>query len=63
MAEVRWFTAKEIGDAVSHDEIRLPPPVSIAHQLIADWYHQQCGEHLETLVRQAGSWLSRKGLK
>lgn len=63
MEEVRWFTAKEMRDAVTRDEVRLPPPVSIAYQLIADWYHRQCGEDLEVLIRQAGSWHSRKGLK
>jgi NAD+ diphosphatase len=63
MEEVRWFSAAEMKAMVSSDEIRLPPPVSIAYQLIADWYHQQCGENLEALVRQAGSWLGRKGLR
>ena len=43
--------------------LRLPPPVSIAFQLVADWYRQQSGEDLEQLVRAAGSWLSRKVLK
>jgi len=63
MEEVRWFSAVEMKAMVSGDEIRLPPPVSIAYQLIADWYHQQCGENLEALVRKAGSWLGRKGLR
>jgi NAD+ diphosphatase len=63
MEEVRWLTAEEITSAVTNDEIRLPPPVSIAFQLIADWYQQQCGEDLEVLVRHAGSWLGRKGIK
>jgi len=63
MEEVRWLTAEEMASAVTIDEIRLPPPVSIAFQLIADWYQQQCGEDLEVLVRNAGSWLGRKGIK
>lgn len=63
MEEVRWFTAKDMEIAVTRDEIRLPPPVSIAHQLIANWYYQQCGENLGMLIQQAGSWHSHKGLK
>jgi hypothetical protein len=63
MEEVRWFTAKDVEGAVTRDEVRLPPPVSIAYQLIADWYHHQCGGNLGNLMRQTGSWPGRKGLK
>jgi len=61
MAEVRWFTADGLESAIDADEIRLPPPVSIAFQLIADWYQQACGRDLEPLVRAAGSWRTRSG--
>jgi NAD+ diphosphatase len=63
MAEVRWFTTDEMADAVRRDEVRLPPPVSIAFQLVSDWYEQQCGGDLASLVARSGSWLSRKGIK
>jgi len=63
MEEVRWITAEGLDAAVASDEIRLPPPVSIAFQLIADWYQQQCGKDLKNLVRNAGSWSRRKGIK
>jgi len=63
MEELRWLTTQEMEAAVANDEVRLPPPVSIAFQLIADWYRQQCGKDLRKLAREAGSWLSRKGLK
>ena len=59
MSEVRWFTASQLKSAIETDEIRLPPPVSIAFQLIADWYQQACGQDLEPLVRAAGSWRTR----
>lgn len=59
LAEVRWFSVEELERAVETDEIRLPPPVSIAFQLISDWYQQQCGRDLEPLVRRAGSWQQR----
>jgi NAD+ diphosphatase len=49
--EARWVTAKELRQAVADDDIRLPPPVSIAFRLIADWYRAQCGESLEELVK------------
>ena len=63
MEELRWLTTREMEAAVTSDEVRLPPPVSIAFQLIADWYQQQCGKDLGKLARDAGSWHSRKGLK
>jgi NAD+ diphosphatase len=63
MEEVRWFTARELTDAVERDEVRLPPPVSIAFQLIADWYHQRCEGDLASLVENSGSWHVRKGIK
>jgi len=63
MEEVRWLTAPDLEAALREDDIRLPPPVSIAFRLIADWYQQQSGEDLERLVSAAGSWLSHKGIR
>jgi len=60
MAELRWFTAADLDAAIEADEVRLPPPVSIAFRLIADWYQQACGRDLEPLVRGAGSWRQEK---
>jgi NAD+ diphosphatase len=59
MTEVRWLTASELEAAVISDEVRLPPPVSIAFRLIADWYRRVCGGDLEPLVRSAGNWRAR----
>jgi NAD+ diphosphatase len=61
--ELRWLTAAEIEHAVQSDELRLSPPVSIAFQLLAEWYHKQSGKDLGSLVRNAGSWLDRKGIR
>jgi NAD+ diphosphatase len=58
-----WLTATELRDAVRSDRVRLPPPLSIAFRLIAEWFTAQCGEDLEPLVRNAGGWLPRKRLK
>lgn len=63
LEELRWYTAKELTQAVKSDEIRLSPPVSIAYQLIADWYQQQGAGDLAPLVEQAGSWHARKSIK
>ena len=63
MEELRWFTAGQLAEAIRQDEIRVPPPVSIAFRLISDWYERQCGDDLEALVRAAGSWQARKGIK
>jgi NAD+ diphosphatase len=46
IAEARWFSREDLRRALAADEIRLPPPVSIAHRIIESWY----GERLP------GSW-------
>jgi NAD+ diphosphatase len=61
MEQLLWLTAAELDLAITADEVRLPPPVSIAFRLIADWYQHACGQDLEPLVRSAGSWLRRDG--
>jgi NAD+ diphosphatase len=38
IAEARWFSRAELRAAIEHGEVLLPPPVSIAHQIIASWY-------------------------
>jgi len=38
IAEARWFTREDLLAAVSAREVLLPPPVSIAHQIIVSWY-------------------------
>jgi NAD+ diphosphatase len=43
--EARWFSRDELRAAMAAGEIRLPPPVSIAHRIIEAWY----GEELPTL--------------
>lgn len=59
MAELRWFTPDELDAAIAADEVRVPPPVSIAFRLIAGWYRQVCGRDLEPLVRSAAGWSPR----
>lgn len=63
MEQLRWQTAEELRHAVENDIVRVPPPVSIAFRLIADWYRKQCGGSLEDVARNAGSWAPRKGIK
>lgn len=60
MEELLWHTPSGLRQAIESDELRVPPPVSIAFRLIADWYRDRCGEDLEALVRNAGSWVRRK---
>ena len=38
IAEARWFSRTELGEAAATGEVLLPPPVSIAHQIIRTWY-------------------------
>ena len=50
---VRWVTVSELEAAVLEGSVRLPPPVSIAFRLLADWYFKRCGRDLEHFVRKA----------
>jgi NAD+ diphosphatase len=52
LEEVRWFTTDELGEAVKDGSILLSPPVSIAFQLLADWFRKQGGGDLEALCRE-----------
>jgi NAD+ diphosphatase len=40
ITEANWFSRAELGAAIAAGTIRLPPPVSIAHQIIRSWYGQ-----------------------
>jgi NAD+ diphosphatase len=63
MESLLWLNPAELVAALRSDAVRLPPPVSIAFQLISGWYREQCGGDLEALVRDAGSWLERKRIE
>jgi NAD+ diphosphatase len=41
IAEARWFSRDELRAALAARELLLPPPVSIAHQLIQSWYGEE----------------------
>ena len=38
IAEAYWFSRAGLAAAIASGEIRLPPPVSIAHRIIESWY-------------------------
>jgi len=38
IAEAYWFSRDELRARVESGDIRLPPPVSIAHKIIESWY-------------------------
>jgi len=38
IAEAHWYSRAELRAAIDSGSLRLPPPVSIAHQLIQSWY-------------------------
>jgi NAD+ diphosphatase len=63
MTELRWFDPPALARAIERDEIRVPPPVSIAFRLIADWYRRACGEALEDRVPGTASWAPRERLE
>jgi NAD+ diphosphatase len=43
LAEARWFSRAELVRAVHREDVILPPPVSIAWQLITDWLAESPG--------------------
>jgi NAD+ diphosphatase len=38
ITDARWFTRRELKDAVDKGEVLLPSGVSIARKLVEDWY-------------------------
>jgi NAD+ diphosphatase len=38
IAETAWFSRAEFRAAAERDELRIPPRISVAHHLIADWF-------------------------
>jgi NAD+ diphosphatase len=38
IAEAHWYSRADLAAAVASGELRLPPPVSIAHHIIEAWY-------------------------
>jgi NAD+ diphosphatase len=38
IAEAHWFSRDELRASIASGEIRVPPPVSIAHRIIESWY-------------------------
>ena len=38
IAEADWYSREELRAAIGSGQIRLPPPVSIAHRIIQSWY-------------------------
>jgi len=41
IGSARWFSRDELRAALAAREVLLPPPVSIAHQLIQSWYGEE----------------------
>lgn len=53
LCDARWFDADELVAAVSERRIVLPPPVSVSHELIADWLRRTAGLELAALVAES----------
>jgi NAD+ diphosphatase len=43
IAEAHWFSREDLRASIASGEIRLPPPVSIAHRIIESWYGAALG--------------------
>lgn len=51
LADARWFGVGELVDGVRRGRLRLPPPLSVSHELIAGWLRAQSGLELGELQR------------
>ena len=52
LEDIRWFSVKEIPQLLIRGEIFMPNRVSIAFQLVSEWYRQQTGEDLAALIEK-----------
>ncbi len=53
LEELLWFNPAELTRAVLDGDVLLSAPVSIAFQLLAEWFRKQGGGDLEEINRQA----------
>ena len=52
LEDVRWFSRA----AIAAGEILLPPPTSISHRLIAQWFDAHGSEPLAAITARSGPW-------
>jgi NAD+ diphosphatase len=50
LEDARWFTPDDIRRELEANRLRLSPRLSIAFRLISDWYTEQTGESLISLI-------------
>ena len=50
LEDVRWFSREEFKEAVERGVIRLPSRISIAYQLIRDWFDAESPVRLVDLA-------------
>lgn len=50
LADARWFSVDDLVAGVGSGELLLPPPLSVSHELIADWLRRQSGLELAELA-------------
>jgi NAD+ diphosphatase len=55
LEDARWFSRAQIAGG----EILLPPPTSISHRLIAEWFDADWPEPLAAITSRSTSWVSR----
>jgi NAD+ diphosphatase len=55
LEDARWFSKREMKEAIENGSLRLPPPVSIAYRLIEDWYDGDQPGALKDIITSAKS--------
>ena len=48
IAEAAWFSRDDLVAAIASRDVALPPPLSVAHQLISDWMGREIPEATDT---------------
>jgi NAD+ diphosphatase len=50
LEDARWFSRKELKEAIEHGAMKLPTKISIAYRLIEDWYDSGGNGSLRNIV-------------
>lgn len=50
LVDARWFSPVELKEAVENGSVLLPPPISVAFHLLADWFNGQTSISLSELA-------------
>lgn len=63
IVEAQWLTVEELNNGLAEGTVVLPPLVSIAFRLVADWYRHNGGGDLEAACRRLRRQRPHRGME